>query len=234
MSDTDLSAWAGCPRPERKILEGRFVRLEPLDAQRHGADLFEACRVPDAQTRFRWLFDVPPTCLADFQPWLEKSQASDDPLFFAVIDKATSKAVGRQSLMRIDATMGTIEIGHIYWGSNLSRTPAATEAQFLFAAYVFDALGYRRYEWKCDNENAPSRRAAARFGFSFDGLFRQHMVIKGKNRDTAWFSILDRDWPVLRAAYVQWLDPDNFDHDGCQKKTLEGCRRAQCSTGDNN
>jgi RimJ/RimL family protein N-acetyltransferase len=226
MSDTDLSGWTGCPRPERKTLEGRFVRLEPLDAKVHGADLFESSSVPDAQTRFRWLFDMPPTSLADFQPWLEKSQASDDPLFFAVIDKATGKAVGRQSLMRIDPTMGAIEIGHIYWGPKLSRTPAATEAQFLFAAYAFDELGYRRYEWKCDNDNVPSRRAAARFGFSFDGLFRQHMVVKGKNRDTAWFSIMDGDWPDLRAAYVQWLDPENFDHDGCQKKTLEDCRRA--------
>jgi len=226
MSNTDLIHWTGCPRPQRKILEGRFVRLEPLDAKAHGADLFEASSVPDADQRFRWLLDVPPTSLADFQPWLEKSQASDDPMFFAVIDKATGKAVGRQSMMRIDARMGSIEIGHIYWGPLLSRTPAATEAQFLFAEYVFDELGYRRYEWKCDNENAPSRRAAARFGFSFDGLFRQHMVVKGKNRDTAWFSILDRDWPALRAAYVQWLDPGNFHNDGRQKKALEDYRRS--------
>ena len=207
-------------------MAGRFVRLEPLDAGRHGADLFEASSVPDAQQRFRWLFDVPPASLADFQPWLEKSQASTDPMFFAVIDQASGRAVGRQSLMRIDAAMGVIEIGHIYWGPGLSRTRGATEAQFLFADYVLGELGYRRYEWKCDSDNSPSRRAAARFGFDFEGIFRNHMVVKGRNRDTAWFSILDRDWPGLRAAYLRWLDDGNFAQDGRQRKTLEACRTA--------
>jgi RimJ/RimL family protein N-acetyltransferase len=221
MSSTDLSTWTDRSRPARKILDGRYVRLEPLDAGAHGQDLFEASSVADAETRFRWLMDEPPRSLADFQPWLEKSQASDDPMFYAVIDKASGKAAGRQSLMRIDARMGVIEIGHIYWGPGLTRSRAATEAQFLFAQYAFDELGYRRYEWKCDSDNAPSWRAALRFGFSFEGIFRQHMVVKGKNRDTAWFSILDAHWPALRAAYIKWLDPDNFHSDGRQKRRLE-------------
>lgn len=225
MSNNDLAAWTGCARPTRRFLDGRYVRLEPLDAGTHGPDLFEASSVPDADTRFRWLLDEPPRSPADFQPWLENAQASEDPLHFAVIDKASGKVAGRQSLMRIDARMGVIEIGHIYWGPKIARSRAATEAQFLFAQYVFDELGYRRYEWKCDNDNVPSRRAAQRFGFRFDGLFRQHMVVKGKNRDTAWFSILDQDWLVLRTAYMNWLAPDNFDRNGQQKISLEDFRR---------
>ena len=149
---------------------------------------------------------------------------SEDPQFFAVIDKASGKVAGRQTLMRIDSAHGAIEIGNIYWGPLISRKPAATEAQFLFMQYIFDELGYRRYEWKCNNDNLPSKRAAERFGFSFEGIFRQHMVAKGKNRDTAWFSILDSEWPALKKAYQAWLAPENFDSDGQQKKKLEEFR----------
>ena len=222
---TDLSNWTPRPRPERKVLEGRYVRLEPLSAALHGDGLYEAATAEDADSRFRWLFEARPESRAAFQPWLEKVEASEDPLFFTVIDKASGKIAGRQTLMRIDQTFGVIEIGSILWGSLVARKPAATEAQFLFARYVFDELGYRRYEWKCNNHNEPSKRAAERFGFSFEGIFRQHMIVKGENRDTAWFSIVDKEWPALKAAYEGWLDPANFDSDGNQKRRLEDFRK---------
>jgi RimJ/RimL family protein N-acetyltransferase len=159
------------------------------------------------------------------QSWLDKVQGSEDPLFFAVLDKSTGKAAGRQALMRIDTTHGVIEIGSIYWGPLVSRRPAATEALYLFADYVFGELGYRRFEWKCHDMNEPSKRAAARFGFKFEGVFRQHVVFKGGNRDTAWFSIIDGEWPALRRAYQAWLDPANFDAEGRQRLRLEDLRR---------
>lgn len=220
----DLNNWQPRPRPERKVLEGRYVRLEPLDAARHGDGLFEASSVTDADGRFRWLFEVPPESRAAFQPWLDKVEASSDPLFFAVIDKASGKVAGRQTLMRIEPAFGVIEIGNIYWGPLIARKPAATEAQFLFAQYAFDELGYRRYEWKCNNNNEPSKRAAERFGFSFEGIFRQHLVVKSENRDTAWYSIIDKEWPALKKAYEAWLDPANFDAAGQQKRRLEAFR----------
>jgi RimJ/RimL family protein N-acetyltransferase len=220
----DLSNWPPRLRPERKILTGRYVRLEPLDAEKHGDELFEACIVPGADHRFRWLAEYPPTDRASFQPGLEKAEASEDPLFFAVVDAASGRIAGRQALMRIDAAFGVIEIGSIYWGPAVARKPAATEAQFLFARYIFDGLGYRRYEWKCNNRNEPSKRAAERFGFKFEGIFRQHQVVKGENRDTAWYSIIDGEWPALRRAYEAWLDPANFDAEGLQKRRLEDIR----------
>ncbi len=221
---TDLQNWTPRPKPERKVLEGRYVRLEPLDPNKHGDELFAASSVTDADQRFTWLFEFPPATREEFEPWLEKVAKSEDPQFFAVIDKASGKVAGRQTLMRIDSAHGAIEIGNIYWGPLISRKPAATEAQFLFMQYIFDELGYRRYEWKCNNDNLPSKRAAERFGFSFEGIFRQHMVAKGKNRDTAWFSILDSEWPALKKAYQAWLAPENFDSDGQQKKKLEEFR----------
>ncbi|MBB4095152.1 GNAT family N-acetyltransferase [Ochrobactrum pecoris] len=221
---TDLQNWTPRPKPERKVLEGRYVRLEPLDPKKHGDELFAASSVADADQRFTWLFEFPPATREEFEPWLEKVAKSEDPLFFVVIDKASGKVAGRQALMRTDPTNGVIEIGSIYWGPLISRKPAATEAQFLFMQYIFDELGYRRYEWKCHNENGPSKRAAERFGFSFEGIFRQHMVAKGRNRDTAWFSILDSEWPALKKAYQAWLAPENFDSDGQQKKKLEEFR----------
>jgi RimJ/RimL family protein N-acetyltransferase len=222
----DLKNWTARPRPGRIVLEGRYVRLEPLDAARHGDGLFEASSVADADGRFRWLPDLPPADRPAFQPWLDKAVASEDPLFFAVIDKASGRIAGRQTLMRIDPANGVIEIGNIYWGPLVSRKPAATEAQFLFLRYIFDELGYRRYEWKCNNRNEPSKRAAERFGFRFEGLFRQHLVVKGENRDTAWYSIIDTEWPALKRAYEAWLDPANFDRAGNQKKRLEELRAA--------
>lgn len=219
-----LKTWQPRPRPERLPLDGRYVRLEPLGAAAHGDGLYTASTVSDADARFAWLFEYPPASREAFQEWMEQAERSPDPLFFAVIDKVSGQVAGRQALMRIDAANGVIEIGNIYWGPLIARTPAATEAQFLFMKYVFDGLGYRRYEWKCNNRNEPSKRAALRFGFQPEGVFRQHLVVKGENRDTAWFSIIDKEWPALRAAYEGWLDPSNFDADGRQKRRLEEFR----------
>lgn len=220
---TDLSTWTPREPPRREPLEGRFVRLEPLEAVRHGDGLFEASTTPDADARFLWLGEYPPKSRADFQPWLEKAEASADPLYFTVIDKASGKIAGRQTYLRIDAANGGVEIGHILWNGLVARKPAATEALYLFARHAFD-LGYRRFEWKCNNRNGPSKRAALRFGFSYEGLFRQHMIIKGENRDTAWFAMVDADWPVIGEAMRLWLDPANFDRDGGQRRRLEDIR----------
>jgi RimJ/RimL family protein N-acetyltransferase len=208
------------------MLEGRFARLEPLSASAHGDDLFAAASVPDIEERFRWLADEPPASREAYQPWLAKAEASADPLYWAVIERVSGKAGGRQSLLRTDAANGVTEVGHVYWGPLLSRRPAATEALYLAARHVFDTLGYRRFEWKCNAGNAPSRRAAARFGFTFEGIFRQHQVVKGRNRDTAWFAMLDGDWPRIRAGFEAWLAPENFDAAGNQKRRLEACRTA--------
>ena len=178
-----------------------------------------------SEDRFRFLFDQRPKGEADFVAWIEKAAASTDPIFFAVVDKATNRTEGRQAFMRIDTTHGVIEIGNIFWGLAIARRRAATEAFFLFAAHAFDTLGYRRLEWKCDNRNAASKRAALRFGFTYEGLFRQHMVVKGENRDTAWFAIIDADWPKVSAALKAWLAPGNFDQDGNQRRRLEELRR---------
>jgi len=220
----DLSGWTPRPLPERRVFDGRYVRLEPLDPERHGAGLFEASNVADADVKFRWLAEEPPRDAASFLAWTERASASEDPLFFAVIDKQTGKVAGRQTLMRIDAANGVIEIGSIYWGPLVARKRGATEALYLFMRYVFDDLGYRRFEWKCNAENEPSKRAARRFGFHYEGLFRQHLVTKGRNRDTAWFSIIDKEWPDLKTAFEAWLDLANFDADGDQIQRLEACR----------
>ena len=220
----DLKNWQPRPRPARAPLEGRFVRLEPLNAASHGDDLFEIATVPHAADRFRYLSEEPPESRAAFQTWLEKVQASEDPLYFSVIDKASGKAAGRQTFMRIEPAHGRIEIGHIHWGPAIARKPAGTEAHYLFMRHAFEDLGYRRWEWKCNNRNEPSKRAAERFGFKSEGVFRQHMIVKGENRDTAWYSIIDTEWPALKRAYEEWLDPANFDNAGQQRRRLEEIR----------
>ena len=221
----DLSTWRGVPRPEPRVLEGRYARLEPLRADRHGDDLYVSATAEDAEERFRYLADSRPADRTEFEGWLLRAQASVDPLFFAVIDRATGRAGGRQTLMRIDAANGVIEVGNIFWGPAIARTRVATEALWLFASHVFRDLGYRRFEWKCNNLNEPSKHAAQRFGFTFEGVFRQHMVVKGASRDTAWFAILDRHWPALDLAFNDWLSPDNFDAAGRQRSQL-GARKA--------
>lgn len=217
----DLATWVPCQSPEYKSLSGRYVRLEPLNAEAHTDGLFAASSVADADQRFAWLPDLPPQSREEMREWISQYEGGKDPFFYAVIDLASGKIAGRQSAMSIEKEHGVIEIGHIYWGPLISRKPAATEAQYLLMRYIFDELGYRRYEWKCNNANEPSKRAAERFGFSFEGVFRQHRIVKGANRDTAWFSVLDSEWPLLKQAYEAWLDTDNFDLNGQQKKRLE-------------
>jgi RimJ/RimL family protein N-acetyltransferase len=202
-------------RPERIVHEGRYARLEPI-AVTHARDLFEAA----GADRYIYLFGYRPKDEAAMAASLGAEAKKDDPLVFAVVDKATGRAEGKQSLMRIVPEHGVIEIGGILWGDRIARTRVATEAQYLFARYAFDELGYRRYEWKCNAMNVPSRRAAERFGFSFEGVFRQHMIVKGENRDTAWFAMIDADWPRIRAGYERWLEPGNFEADGTQRTRL--------------
>ena len=204
------------PRPGRAPLEGRYCRLEPLGAS-HAAGLFESCR---AAQLYDYLFDHPPEGPGDVEAWVAKVSAIDDPLFFAVIDRASGRTCGRQALMRITPEHGVIEIGNICWGEGASRTRVATEALYLFARHVFDDLGYRRFEWKCNDLNGPSKAAALRFGFAYEGTFRQHMWAKGANRDTAWFAMIDGSWPRLKAAYEGWLDAANFDAAGRQRAPL--------------
>jgi RimJ/RimL family protein N-acetyltransferase len=211
-------------RPQRLRLEGRIVDLAPLDANAHADDLFDAANGPGKDSAWDYLFDGPYTDRAAFRASIEAKAKSEDPLFYAIVNKASGKATGYQTLMRIDPTHGVIEVGNILYTPAMQRTIGATEAQYLFARYVFDDLGYRRYEWKCNDLNAPSRRAAERFGFTYEGTFRQHMIVKGRNRDTAWYSMLDREWPAQRAAYERWLAPDNFDAAGKQKASLAALR----------
>ena len=212
------------PRPERRVLEGRFVRLEPLDPTRHGDSLWTQSHGADRDVIWQYLFEPPFADRAAFQAHLERKAASEDPLFFAVVDQANDRALGYQTLMRIDTAFRVIEVGNVMYGSALQRTPGATEAQHLFARHVFDDLGYRRYEWKCNALNAPSRVAAERLGFTFEGIFRQHMVVRGRNRDTAWYSMLDHEWPRLKAAFEAWLAPANFDGEGRQRASLASLR----------
>jgi RimJ/RimL family protein N-acetyltransferase len=222
---TDLAGWTPRPRPDGRPLEGRWCRLERLDPTRHGDSLYEASAAPGAEERFRYLFEPPPADRAAFDAWASKAAGGDDPLFYAVLDRTTGRAEGRQALMRITPEHGVIEIGSILWGPRAARTRIATEALYLFARHAFDEFGYRRFEWKCDAANEPSRRAALRFGFAFEGIFRQHMVVKGRNRDTAWFAITGGEWPGLRAGFERWLDPANFDSVGRQKRRLHEGKR---------
>ena len=208
------------PRPARERLEGRYARLEPLGA-RHAESLYAACAGADNASRFDYLFEFPPARIDEIRAWIDGVASADDPLYFAVIDRASGRCEGRQALMRITPEHGVIEVGGIYWGNAIARSRIATEAIYLHAHYVFDTLGYRRFEWKCNDRNAPSKRAAARFGFTFEGLFRQHMWTKGANRDSAWFAMLDREWPAIRAGFERWLEPGNFDAAGRQRERLD-------------
>ncbi len=219
----ELEGWRPCPRPDRVILEGSYCRLEPLAPAVHGEQLFEASMAPGVEARFRYLFDVPMD-RSGFEAWLQRASATEDPLFFAVIDRATQRCEGRQSYLRITPEHGVIEIGHILWGPAIVRSRVTTEAVYLMARHAFEDLGYRRLEWKCDSRNAPSRSAALRFGFECEGIFRQHMVIKGQTRDTAWFAMTDGDWQRVKPAYESWLSPDNFDAKGQQREALKARR----------
>ena len=213
------------PRPERRVLAGRFVRLEPLDVEKHSASLWEETHGVGAAALWQYLFDEPFADERSFRDFLARKAASEDPLFYAIVDRASGRAVGFETLMRIDPAHRCIEVGNILYGRSLQRTPGATEAQYLLMRYVFDDLGYRRYEWKCNALNAPSRRAALRFGFTFEGIFRKHMIVRGRNRDTAWYAMLNDEWPAAKAAFESWLAPGHFDATGVQRASLTALRR---------
>ncbi len=213
------------PLPHRCVLEGAYARIEPI-ARKHAESLFAASSGEQAQELFRFLLAYAPQDREAFDAWLASNAAADDPLVFAVIDRASGRCEGRQSLMRITPEHGVVELGGILWGPAIARTRVATDAFFLTARYVFETLGYRRLEWKCDTRNQASRRAAERFGFQFEGVFRQHMMLKGENRDTAWYGMLDGDWPEVGAALRAWLDARNFDADGKQRVRLQDLRAA--------
>ena len=206
-------------RPERIVLDGRYARLEPTNLG-HLDGLWAASSEADGPERYRYLFSEAPRSRDELAARIEANMKLDDPLYYAVIDMATGRAEGQQALMRITPADGVIEVGGIFWGPRLARTRVATEALYLHARYVFETLGNRRFEWKCNNRNEPSKRAAERFGFSLEGVFRQHMIVKGENRDTAWFSMLDSEWPSRKAGFDAWLDPENFDAAGNQRTRL--------------
>jgi RimJ/RimL family protein N-acetyltransferase len=209
------------PRPQRITLEGRYVVLEPLDPAKHTEALWQGLSGPANEDLWLYMPDGPFADRAAFEAHMKAKASSEDPLFFAIVDRKSRLAVGRATLMRIDPPNRVIEVGGIVYTRALQRSRGATEAMYLFARYVFDELGYRRYEWKCNALNEPSRRAALRLGFSFEGIFRQHMIIKGKNRDTAWFSMLDSEWPARKREFERWLDDSNFDSTGVQKTRLK-------------
>ena len=204
-------------RPGPVTLAGRYGRLERLNAARHGQSFWQAARGHDSI--WTYLPDGPLADFTAFSKWLDGCEKSQARYFYAVIDR-DEHVVGIMSLMEIRPEMRVIEVGYIVYSPALQRTPLATEAQYLLARYAFEELGYRRYEWKCDSLNAPSRRAAQRFGFIFEGIFRQHMIVKGRNRDTAWYSMLDSEWPRLRRNFERWLEPANFDAEGRQRSML--------------
>jgi RimJ/RimL family protein N-acetyltransferase len=199
---------------------GRFCRIEPVDPDRDTAGLFAAYSAAPDDRDWTYLPSARPSTLDAFREHVERLAATADPFHHTITELATDRPVGTASLMRMDPANGVIEIGWINASPWLQRTPASTESMYLFARRVFDELGYRRYEWKCHSLNAPSRAAAARYGFTFEGVFRQAAVVKGRNRDTAWFSILDHEWPAIRAGYEDWLDPANFGPDGGQRTRL--------------
>ena len=199
---------------------GRWCRVEPLDVDRHAADLHEANLDDRTGRNWTYLSSEPFRELEPYRSWLQTMTAGTDPMFHAIIDAKTGRATGVAAYLRIDPANGVIEVGHINYSPRLQRTIAATEAMALMMGRVFDELGYRRYEWKCDDLNAPSHAAARRLGFRYEGLFRQAIVYKQRNRDTAWYSITDREWPVVRAGLDRWLDPSNFDGEGRQRSRL--------------
>ena len=216
----DVPGWSGAAFPPRKSLAGRYCRVEPLDPEKHLDDLYDAFADDVDEARWTYMAVGPFASKDAFADWLHSAGNVNDPQFHAIVDVASGMALGVAAYMRIKPDVGVIEIGSIAYSSRLQKTTVATEAMYLFMQRVFDELGYRRYEWKCDALNKASRRAALRFGFTFDGIFEQALVYKGRNRDTAWYSILDKDWPAIKADYQRWLDPANFDREGKQVQKL--------------
>jgi RimJ/RimL family protein N-acetyltransferase len=216
--------WKPPVPPTRAALEGRYCRLESLTPDAHAADLHAANTLDSDGRMWTYLSCGPFENAGTYRKWLDGVCSGNDPLFFAIIDSASGKAVGVASYMRIEPASGVIEVGHLAFSPRLQRTRAATEAMYLMMRNAFE-MGYRRYEWKCHSLNGPSRAAAERLGFSFEGIFRQHVIHKGRNRDTAWYAIVDHEWPALENAFRRWLDPDNFDADGKQRARLSDLTR---------
>jgi RimJ/RimL family protein N-acetyltransferase len=214
-------------RPSRMILEGRTVTLRPLAPELDGEPLWESTHGAERERLWLYLFEGPFADRAAFDAHLEQKAASADALFFSVVDRRSGRSAGYASYMRIEPAHRAIEVGSILYGPALQGTTGATEAMYLMARHAFEDLGYRRYEWKCNALNAPSRRAAERLGFRFEGIFRQHLIIKGRNRDSAWYSMLDSEWPRCKAAFELWLDSGNFDAQGRQRMTLSALREQQ-------
>ena len=214
-----IGDWTPPVRPPGEPMIGRYCRLERLDADRDGQSLFDAYALDSEGRNWTYLPQGPFENYAEFYIWLSDMAKLDDPFFFAIIDGESQTSVGIASYLRITPSAGSIEVGHIHYSPLLQRTPAATEAMYLMMEQAF-TLGYRRYEWKCDALNAPSRIAAQRLGLSYEGVFRQATVYKQRNRDTAWYATIDREWPDLKQAFEQWLDPNNFDNDRNQKTRL--------------
>ena len=214
--------WKPARPLSRVALEGELVRLEPVDVARHAGQLFAA--QSSAPELWQYLPYGPFESETDFRVWLTERAASSDPLFYAIVERRSGRALGMASFLRVKPGHGVIEVGHIWYSPALQRTRLATEAMYVMARHVFDDLGYRRYEWKCNALNEPSRRAAVRLGFTFEGVFRQHMVIKGENRDTAWYSMLEGEWPAAKAAFEAWLRPENFNGEGRQLRSLAELR----------
>lgn len=206
--------------PERVTLTGRLVSVEPLEAEKHGPALWEAVSRDEDGALWRYLPYGPFESIEEFRDDLRERAAARDSLLFAIVERQSGKARGYSALMRIAPSDRCIEVGNVLFSPPLQRTPGATEAMYLLARYVFDELHYRRYEWKCDSLNEASRRAALRLGFQLEGIFRQHRIVKGRNRDTAWFSMLDSEWPERKANFERWLDPANFDSSGKQRHSL--------------
>ena len=212
------------PAPE--TLAGRHVAIVPFDADRHSASLYALSHGAEKEALWAYLSAAPFPDEAAFTRAYAESATKTDPLLFAIVETATGRAVGHATYMRIEPAHRVIEVGNILYTPALQRTPGATEAMYLMARHAFEDLGYRRYEWKCNALNAPSRRAAERLGFTYEGLFRQHMIVKGLNRDTAWYALLDHEWPKAKSAFEAWLDPANFDAEGRQTRRLEDIRAA--------
>ena len=219
-----VPGWTPPPRPAREPMEGRLCRLEPLDARAHAADLYAANALDREGRMWTYMSYGPFESNESYRQWVEASSASADPLFFAIVERDSGKPVGVASYLRIEPKGGSVEVGNLAYSPLLQRKPAATEAMFLMMRNAFE-LGYRRYEWKCNALNAPSRAAAQRLGFTYEGIFRQHVVHKGRNRDSAWYAAIDAEWPALKRAFELWLDPENFDESGLQKIRLSDLTR---------
>jgi RimJ/RimL family protein N-acetyltransferase len=216
----EVKNWHGAKTPVKNILQGQFVILEPFDLKKHGRQLFDSFNFDNKGESWTYLPYGPFDHYADFESWLKNLLLEKDTLLYALIDANTLKPIGMGGYLRINSEHGVIEVGHLHYSIHLKKKPGATEAMYLLMKQAFDNWGYRRYEWKCHSLNEASRNAALRLGFTFEGIFRQSNVFKNHNRDTAWFSILDKEWPELKKRFENWLQPENFDEHGKQKKSL--------------